>query len=177
MGGTAAGSVRPRRPVRTAVVLYLVAGCTLAGCEYTYDDGARAGSSPSATAGNNVVLPPDPALEETVSGEELEEWATAALPQSQGQSFYSSTGYLNPGESKTEQTMQLPVGTYAVTLACRGTRRMSFAVKLAGNDLVDLTLGCANARVSVVQLDVDGALEITVGARSDANFAYRVSRL
>lgn len=148
----------------------------IAGCEYTYEDGGRPEATPTSTAGN-VALPPDPALEETVTGEALEEWAKAALPESQGQSFYSSSGYLNPGESKSEQTVQLPGGTYAVTLACRGTRRVTFAVTLNDVALVDLTLGCANARVSVVQLDKDAVLSITVGSRSDANFAYRVSRL
>ena len=150
----------------------------VAGCEYTYEDGGRpeATATSTSTAGN-VALPPDPALEETVSGDALEEWAKAALPESQGQSFYSSTGYLNPGESKSEQTVQLPGGTYAVTLACRGTRRVTFSVTLNDVALVDLTLGCANARVSVVQLDKDAILSITVGSRSDANFAYRVSRL
>lgn len=177
MGGKVAGSVMSRRLARAAVGLLLVAGGSLVACEYTYDDGGRADSSPTASAGNNVVLPPDPALEQTVTGEALEEWAKSALPESQGQSFYSSNGYLNPGESKTEQTVQLPGGTYAVTLACRGTRRVSFSVRLGENDLVDLTLGCANARVSVVQLETDAILAITVGARSDANFAYRVSRL
>lgn len=166
-----------RRLARAAVGLLLVLSGTLAACEYTYDDGGRSDSSPTQTAGNNVVLPPDPALEETVTGEDLKEWVKSALPESQGQSFYSSSGYLNAGESKTEQTVQLPGGTYAVTLACRGTRRVSFAVQLGETALVDLTLGCANARVSVLQLEKDAVLAITVGARSDANFAYRVSRL
>jgi hypothetical protein len=148
----------------------------LSACEYTYDDGGRPGSDPTATAGY-VVLPPDPALEQTVTGEALGEWAKSALPESQGQSFYSSSGYLNPGESKSEQTVQLPDGTYAVTLACRGTRRVMFAVKVGETELVNLTLGCANARVSVVQLDTDAVLSITVGSRSEANFAYRVSKL
>lgn len=177
MGGKAAGSVMSRRPARTAVGLLLVLGGSLTACEYSYDDGGRSESSPTASGPNNAVLPPDPALEETVTGEALEEWAKSALPESQGQSFFSSSGYLNPGESKTEQTVQLPGGTYAVTLACRGTRRVSFAVRLGEADLVDLTLGCANARVSVVQLENDAVLAITVGTRSDANFAYRVSRL
>ncbi|SDX38532.1 hypothetical protein SAMN04487912_11148 [Arthrobacter sp. cf158] len=176
MGSKAAGSVTSRRLARAAVVLLMVLGSSLTACEYTYDDDGRPGASPTSTAGN-VVLPPDPALEETVTGEALEEWAKSALPESQGQSFYSSSGYLNPGESKSEQTVQLPGGTYAVTLACRGTRRVTFTVRVGDVDLVDLTLGCANARVSVVQLERDAILSITVGSRSDANFAYRVSRL
>ncbi|MGO4145434.1 hypothetical protein AB4Y77_10150 [Paenarthrobacter sp. YAF11_1] len=176
MGSKAACSVISQRLARAAVVLLVVLCGGIAGCEYTYEDGGRPEATPTSTAGN-VALPPDPALEETVTGEALEEWAKAALPESQGQSFYSSSGYLNPGESKSEQTVQLPGGTYAVTLACRGTRRVTFAVTLNDVALVDLTLGCANARVSVVQLDKDAVLSITVGSRSDANFAYRVSRL
>jgi len=176
MGSKAARSVMPRRSARTAVVILVALSCSLAACEYTYDETGRPEAGPTSTAGN-VVLPPDPALEETVTGEALEEWAKLALPESQGQSFYSSSGYLNPGESKSEQTVQLPGGTYAVTLACRGTRRVTFSVALGEAKLVDLTLGCANARVSVVQLEKDAILSITVGSRSDANFAYRVSRL
>ncbi len=65
-----------------------------------------------------------------------------------------------------------------MTLACRGTRRVTFSVKVSEVELVNLTLGCANARVSVVQLEKDAILSITVGGtRSDANFTYRVSRL
>ncbi|BCW46835.1 hypothetical protein StoSoilB5_40190 [Arthrobacter sp. StoSoilB5] len=177
MGSKVAGSVMSRRLASAAVGLLLVLCGSLTACEYTYDEGGRADSSPTEGTGNNVVLPPDPALEQTVTGEALEEWAKAALPESQGQSFYSSSGFLKSGESRTEQTVQLPGGTYAVTLACRGTRRVSFAVSVGETELVDLTLGCANARVSVVQLEKDAILAITVGARSDANFAYRVSRL
>ncbi|MCT9869012.1 hypothetical protein [Paenarthrobacter aurescens] len=176
MGSKVARSVMTQRLARAAVVLLVVLCGSVTGCEYTYEDGGRPEASSPATGGN-IALPPDPALEETVTGEALEEWAKAALPESQGQSFYSSSGYLNPGESKSEQTVQLPGGTYAVTLACRGTRRVTFAVGLGEVALVDLTLGCANARVSVVQLEKDAILSITVGSRSDANFAYRVSRL
>lgn len=174
MGSKAARSVMARRSARAAVVLLIAIGGSLAGCEYTGDGGPQA--DPSATAGN-VVLPPDPELEETVTGDALQEWAKSALPESQGKSFVSSSGYLNAGESKSEQTMQLPGGTYAVTLACRGTRRVMFAVKVGEAELVDLTLGCANARVNVVQLETDAVLSITVGSRSEANFAYRVSKL
>ncbi|MBN9131112.1 MAG: hypothetical protein J0I04_15890 [Paenarthrobacter ureafaciens] len=177
MGGKAAGSVGPRRLAGSAVVILLGVVTALTGCEYTYEEPGRAEADSTTSAGRNVVLPPDPALESTVTGEALKEWAQAALPESQGRSFYSSSGYLEPGESRTEQTVQLPGGTYAVTLACRGTRRVSFKVALGESDLVDLTLGCANARVSVVQLEADAVLDITVGTRSDANFAYRVSRL
>ncbi|MFJ5954370.1 hypothetical protein ACIQC5_00255 [Paenarthrobacter sp. NPDC092416] len=174
MGSKGALPVRLQRLARTAVVLLLVLFSASA-CEYTYDDG-RPEAGPTVTA-TNAALPPDPSLEQTVTGEELKEWARGALPDSQGQSFYSSSGYLNPGESRTEQTVQLPGGTYAVTLACRGTRRVTFVVTLADAELVNLTLGCANARVNVVQLEKDAILSITVGSRSDANFAYRVSRL
>ncbi|MGJ3189389.1 hypothetical protein [Paenarthrobacter sp. FR1] len=176
MGSKAARSARSQRLARAAVGLLIVMCGSMTACEYTYDDDGRPEASPTSTAGN-VVLPPDPALEQTVTGDALDEWAKSALPESQGQSFYSSSGYLNPGESKSEQTVQLPGGTYAVTLACRGTRRVMFAVKVGEAELVDLTLGCANARVSVVQLETDAVLSITVGSRSDANFAYRVSRL
>ncbi len=177
MGGKLAGLATSRRLASAAVVILLGVGAILTGCEYTYDDRVRADESPAATVAGNVVLPPDPSLEQTVTGQALDEWAKTALPESQGRSFYSSSGYLSAGESKTEQTVQLPGGTYAVTLACRGTRRVSFSVRMGETDLVDLTLGCTNARVSVVQLDADAILNITVGTRSEANFAYRVSRL
>ncbi len=175
MGSRAAPSGTAQRLARAAVGLLVLCG-SVSACEYTYEDGSKAATS-AAPSPTNVVLPPDPALESTVTGKALDEWATAALPESQGRSFYSSSGSLTAGESRTEQTVQLPGGTYAVTLACRGTRRVSFAVKLGEADLVDLTLGCANARVSVVQLEKDAVLSITVGAGANANFAYRVSRL
>ncbi|MDR6639971.1 hypothetical protein [Paenarthrobacter nitroguajacolicus] len=176
MGSNAARSVMARRLARAAVVLLIALCGSLSGCEYTDDGDGRPEAAPTASAGN-VVLPPDPELEQTVTGEALQEWAMSALPESQGKSFYSSSGYLNAGESKSEQTVQLPGGTYAVTLACRGTRRVMFAVKVGEAELVDLTLGCANARVNVVQLETDAVLSITVGSRSEANFAYRVSKL
>ncbi|GAA2845829.1 hypothetical protein [Paenarthrobacter ilicis] len=176
MGSKAAHSVTSRRPARAAVALVLVLCGGLTACEYTYDGDAGPGAVPTS-APSNIVLPPDPALEQTVMGDELEKWARSALPESQGKSFYSSSGYLSPGEAKSEQTVQLPSGTYAVTLACRGTRRVMFSVNVGEAALVDLTLGCASARVSVVQLEADAVLSITVGSRSDANFAYRVSKL
>lgn len=84
MGSKAARSVMPQRLARAAVVILVVLGGSLTACEYTYDEGGRPDASPTSPPAGNVVLPPDPALEETVTGEALEEWAKLALPESQG---------------------------------------------------------------------------------------------
>jgi hypothetical protein len=43
--------------------------------------------------------------------------------------------------------------------------------------LVDLSLRCGTSRVNVVHVSEDSVLRVAVEARSDANFAYRISRI
>jgi hypothetical protein len=170
-------------PAIPAVVLCGVLACgTLAACEYTYGDGRTASSSPTSSRPTSAVitdpaLTRDPALGQTVTGDALKAWAQDVLPDQNGLSFDSSFGVLSAGESRAEETTQLPGGTYAVTLACRGTRNAEFTVRNGNDILIEVMLQCGTTRVKVVQLATDAVLGITVTANAQANFAYRVSRI
>jgi hypothetical protein len=164
------------RAPAAAVVLFLVlVAAVLGGCEYSYDDGR--GELPDSPAVTDPVLPRDPLENEPVSGEELTEWAKEVMPDAEGQVFSTNYGSVERGHSKTESTGQLPSGTYSLTLACRSERRVSFTVRDAEFALVDLSLRCGTSRVNVVHLSKDSVLRLTVEVRSDANFAYRISRI
>jgi len=174
------GRVQRKRWLRApaaAVVLFLVlVAAFLGGCEYSYDDG-RGELPDAAPVVTDPVLPRDPLENEPVSGQELTEWAKEVLPDAEGQVFHTSYGSVARGRSKTESTKQLPGGTYSLTLACRSERRVSFTIRDAEFALVDLSLRCGTSRVNVVHLSEDSVLRVTVEARSDANFAYRISRI
>lgn len=166
-----------RVAIPAVVLCGLLASGTLASCEYNYDDGrAPVSSLPSAVI-SDTVLPRDPALSLTVTGNALKAWARDVLPDVNGLSFYSSYGLLSPGESHTEGTVPLPGGTYSVTLACRGTRSVEFTVRNGDEVLIERMLQCGTTRVNVLQLGKDAVLGITVTAKASANFAYRVSRI
>jgi hypothetical protein len=161
-----------------AVVLCSVLACgTMASCEYTYDDGRAPVSSLPSPVITDPVLTRDPALGQTVKGDALKAWAQDVLPDVNGLSFYSSFGLLSAGESRDEETTQLPGGTYAVTLACRGARSAEFTVRNGSEILIELMLRCGTTRVKVLQLETDAVLGITITANAPANFAYRVSRI
>lgn len=161
-----------------AVVLCCVLACgTLAACEYTYGDGRAASSTPTSAVITDPALTRDPALGQTVTGDALKAWAQDVLPDVNGLSFDSSFGVLSAGESRAEETTQLPGGTYAVTLACRGTRSAEFTVRNGTEILIEVMLQCGTTRVKVLQLETDAVLGITVTANAQANFAYRVSRV
>ena len=148
----------------------------LSGCTYEYDEDFSSGtSSASAPAFTDAALPRDPSLNRPVSGAELDAWAAEVLPETDGEVFHSNYGVLDAGEEREETTANLPEGTYALTLACRGPRRVSFDISHGDIDLVDLNLRCGTSRVNVVYLPADAVLHITVEARRGANFAYRVS--
>ncbi|MCZ9883955.1 hypothetical protein [Arthrobacter sp. B2a2-09] len=178
MGWARALKVPTRRSAIPAVVLWGVLACgTMASCEYTYDDGrAPASTAPSAVI-TDPVLTRDPALGQTVTGDALKAWAQDVLPDVNGLSFYSSLGLLSAGESRDEETTQLPGGTHAVTLACRGARSAEFTVRNGSEVLIELMLRCGTTRVKVLQLQTDAVLGITITANAPANFAYRVSRI
>jgi hypothetical protein len=165
-----------RAPAAAAVPFLVLAAAVLGGCEYSYDDG-RGELPAAAPVVTDPVLPRDPLENEPVSGHELTEWAKDVLPDAEGQVFHTSFGSVARGRSKTESTRQLPGGTYSLTLACRSERRVSFTVRDAEFALVDLSLRCGTSRVNVVHLSEDSVLKVTVEARSDANFAYRISRI
>ncbi|WP_224047509.1 DUF6023 family protein [Arthrobacter sp. NicSoilB4] len=156
----------------------LVLVLALAGCVYEYDDGSDSGTAPaSAPAFTDPALPRDPAADQPVSGAELDAWAAQVLPGAEGQVVHTNFGILEAEEEREETTAKLPEGSYAVTLACRSPRRVSFSVGLDDTELVDLNLRCGTSRVNVVYLPPDVTLHIKVEAKSGANFAYRVSRI
>jgi hypothetical protein len=165
-----------RAPAAAVVLFFVLVAAFLGGCEYSYDDG-RGELPDAAPVVTDPVLPHDPLENEPVSGQELTEWAKEVLPDAEGQVFHTSYGSVARGRSKTESTKQLPDGTYSLTLACRSERRVSFTIRDAEFALVDLSLRCGTSRVNVVHLSEDSVLRVTVEARSDANFAYRISRI
>lgn len=178
MGWVRALKVPATRLAIIAVVLCGVLACvTLGSCEYTYDDGHAGVSSPASAAITDPVLPRDPALGHTVTGDALKAWAQDVLPDVNGLSFYSSYGLLSRGESRTEETTQLPGGSYSVTLACRGAHSAKFTVRNGTEVLIELMLQCDRTRVNALQLEKDAVLGVTVTANDPANFAYRVSRI
>jgi hypothetical protein len=155
----------------------LVSGTALSGCEYSYDDGRGALPLDTAAPVTDAALPRDTRLNRPVSGAELDAWAREVLPDAEGQVFYTDHGTVEEDEEEDMSTGQLPSGTYALTLACRSERRVSFTVRDAEFALVDLSLRCGISRVNVVHVAKDSVLRITVEARRDANFALRVSRI
>ena len=124
----------PRQRTPAAAVVLSVAvflGTVLSGCEYEYsadhwDDESTSVAAPPTT---DAALPRDPHLDEPVSGEELDDWVHDVLPDAEGQVFHTGFGTLEADEERQETTTQLPKGTYALTLACRSTRRVSFSVE------------------------------------------------
>lgn len=168
----------PRTRTASAVGILLVLVLALSGCAYEYDDGSASGTAPAtAPAFTDPALPRDPTVNQPVSGAELDAWVAQVLPQSEGQVLHTNFGILEPEEEREETTATLPEGSYALTLACRSPRRVSFSVSLDDTELVDLNLRCGNSRVNVVYLPPDVTLHIKVEAKSGANFAYRVSRI
>lgn len=170
----------PRTRAVSAVwlLLVLVLGTALAGCAYEYDDGTSSGTeSPAAPAFTEAALQRDPRFNQPVTGAELDAWVTQALPDAEGQVFHSNYGTLGVREEREDATANLPEGSYAITLACRSPRRVSFSVVHNDLELVDLNLRCGTSRVNVVFLPPDAVLQIEVKSRVGASFAYRVSRL
>ncbi|MEC5179768.1 DUF6023 family protein [Arthrobacter sp. CG_A4] len=172
----------PRTRIAATAVLVcsvLTLGAGLAGCAYEYDEGLsrEGGSLPSATAFTNAALPRDPGLNQPVIGAELDAWVAQVLPDAKGQVFQTGHGSLEADEEHRQNTTLMPKGSYALTLACRSTKRVSFSVGKGDDDLVDLSLRCGTSRVNVVHLSADAILTVTVDADAAANFAYRVSRI
>ena len=169
-------SATSRTRTASAVGILLVLMLALAGCVYEYDDGSAGGTAPAQTF-TDPALPQDPMVNQPVSGAELDAWAAQVLPGAEGQVLHTNYGILEPDEEREETTANLPEGSYAVTLACRSPRRVSFSVGHDDVELVDLNLRCGTSRVNVVYLPPDVTLTIKVEAKAGANFAYRVSRI
>ena len=165
------------RAAGVVLFLALTAGAVLSGCEYDYDDGRGALPADTSSPVTDAALPRDPLQDLPVSGPELDEWAREVLPDSAGEVVYTDYGSVEGDEEEKTSTGKLGSGTYALTLACRSERRVSFTVRDSEFALVDLSLRCGTSRVNVVHLSKASALRITVEARRDANFALKISRL
>lgn len=169
---------RTRTASPVGVSLTLAMSMALAGCAYEYEDGFAGGTaSASAPAFTDAAVPMDPSTTRPVSGAELDAWLAQVLPATEGQVFHTAYGTLAADEERHETTSSLPPGSYAITLACRSPRRVSFSVSHDDTDLVDLHLRCGTSRVNVVYLPADTVLTVKVEADAGANFACRVSRI
>ena len=170
---------RMRRRTAAAVTSVALLAAGLTGCAYEYDEGpSGGGGGPSAAPTlSDAAITQDPSLNQPVSGAELDAWVLQVLPDAKGETFHTGFGSLEADEERADTTAQLPKGTYALTLACRSTRRVSFSVENGETELVDLSLRCGTSRVSVVTLPADAILSLKVDANAPANFAYRLSRM
>ncbi|MCU1531811.1 MAG: hypothetical protein JWO49_1382 [Arthrobacter sp.] len=157
----------------------LLLGSVLTGCAYEYEDDHWDDDPPSASApaSTGAALPPPPSQNRPVSGEELDDWADAVLPDAEGRVLHEGYGSVDAGAAQSQATTPLPSGSYAVTLACRSMARVSFTVRNGENSLVDLNLRCGTSRVNVVYLSADTVLTVQVAGRAAANFAYAVTRI
>ena len=106
----------PRQRTAAAAAVLLVAlllGSLLAGCEYVdeegdRDDGTAAASAPPSTG---AALPQDPALRLPVAGAALDEWVKQVLPDADGRVFHTGSGSLDADAERSETTGLLPSGT------------------------------------------------------------------
>ncbi|MFM9276239.1 hypothetical protein ACKAE7_20400, partial [Pseudarthrobacter sp. NKDBFgelt] len=89
----------------------------------------------------------------------------------------AGAGLVAAGNVRTESTPVLGTGTYALALACRSQRRVTFTVRSDSLTLVDLGLRCGINRENVIYLSSETALTIRVEARTGANYAYRLRLL
>jgi hypothetical protein len=164
-----------------AVVLgfVLAAGMALGGCEYTYDDGRDwSGTEETGpTVAPAPVFTRDPMRRDPVTEAELDAWVSRTLPDTPEPVVHAGAGLLAAGEVRSETTPVLKTGTYALGLACRSQRRVTFVVRTDGLTLVDLGLRCGVNRENVIYLSAETALSVTVEARTGANFAYRLRPL
>jgi hypothetical protein len=170
---------RMRRRAAAAVTSVALLAAVLTGCAYEYDEGLSGenGGPSAAPSRSDAAIPQDPSLNQPVSGAELDAWVLQVLPDAKGETFHTGFGTLEADEERTDTTAQLPAGTYALTLACRSPRRVSFSVESGETELVDLSLRCGTSRVNVVTLPADAILSLKVDANEPANFAYRISRI
>jgi hypothetical protein len=155
----------------------LVAAGSLAGCEYTYEEGWRPPESVPAPAFTDQSFPNDLLRNEPVTEAELKGWVEEELPFTARQVVHTGSGILAEGEIKSDVAAGLAVGTYALALVCRSQRRVTFTVRDDASTLVDLSLRCGSTRETVIYLSKESALSIRVEPRSLANYAYRLTLL
>ena len=168
-----------RKPGAAVVIAALAAAMVLGGCEYTYDDGR---SLPGPVEAEPTRLPGpvftrDPLQNDPVSEAELGAWVTRTLPDTGQPVAHARAGLMAAGEIRAESTPVLGTGTYALALACRSQRRVTFTVRSESLTLVDLGLRCGINRENVIYLSSETALTIRVEARTGANYAYRLRLL
>jgi hypothetical protein len=165
----------PKPAAAVALGLVLAAGA-LAGCEYTYDDG-RAGAVRGATVAPAPAFTRDPLQQDPVSGADLGDWVSRALPDSTGPEVQADAGLLASGEVRTASSPVLEAGTYVLAIACRSQRRVTFTVSTENLTLVDLGLRCGINRENVFYLSAESILTVRLEAGSAANYAFRLRRL
>lgn len=157
----------------------LAAGLALAGCEYTYDDGRT--WSGATDIGETVAPAPaftrHPAQRTPLGEADLDAWMASALPDTGHLVVHAAAGFMAGGDVRAETTAVLGTGTYALALACRSQRRVTFTVRSDTFTLVDLGLRCGINRENVVYLSTETALSIKIEASADANYAYRIRQL
>ncbi|TLM84377.1 hypothetical protein FDW83_06530 [Pseudarthrobacter sp. NamE2] len=177
--GTAPALHAQKRASAVVLGLVLAAGAATAGCEYTYDDGRgwSGTTEPGPTAAPAPVFTRDPLRRDPVPEDELDGWVSRTLSDTPQPVVHAGAGLLAAGEVRTEATPVLETGTYALALACRSQRRVTFVVRSDTLTLVDLGLRCGVNRENVIYLSAETALSVTVEARTGANFAYRLRRL
>jgi hypothetical protein len=181
--GPRTAGVRTR--ARAAVALWaiggVVAASSITGCEYSYDDAGWRPPGPrdsaAAPASTDPAFPGDSLQDGPVTEAELDDWLKEALPDTERQVIHTGYGLLSAGEVRTGTAADLPVGTYALALACRSQQRVTFTVRNDQFTMVDLGLRCGSTRENVIYLSRESALSFRVEARSDANFAYRLTLL
>ena len=170
-----------QRSPAAAVVLSLVlaAAGTLGGCEYTYDDG-RIRPDAAQVDGTQEPGPAftrNPPQNEPVDEAGVQDWADRTLPERSQPTVDAEAGLLVAGEVRAAVTGPLEAGTYALALACRSQRRVTFTVRSDELTLVELGLRCGINRENVIYISAGTILDIRVEARTAANYAYRLRRL
>jgi hypothetical protein len=166
---------------RAVVVLWatavLASSATLAGCEYTYEEGWRPPDSVPAPAITDRSVQGTSLRNEPVSAAELADWVDEELLYTDRPAVHLGYGMLGAGEVRTDTAAGLPAGTYSLDLVCRGQRRVAFTVRSDEYTQVDLSLRCGSTRTNVIYLSKESALSFRVEGRSLSNYAYRLIRL
>ncbi len=168
---------RPKRGIVLWAAGALVAAATLAGCEYTYDEGWRPPDAAPAPAVTDQGSSRYDFRNEPVPEAMLDGWVNDALPFTERTVVHSGQGLLMEGQTASDAAAGLQPGTYALALVCRSQRRVTFTVRNDEFTLVDLSLRCGSTRENVIYLSKESSLMFHVEPRSVANFAYRLTRL
>ena len=140
----------------------------LAGCAYEYDDGlfqrdARPHPPRRSPTRRCRGTPPG------TGRSPARNWTRGrrrCCPKPTEKSSTPTTVSWRPRRNGKRPPRTCPRARYALTLACRSPRRVSFSISHGDVELVDLNLRCGTSRVNVVYLPADVVLTIKVEARS-----------